>query len=334
MTDRESEHSEWRVTVPSAEEWERDAAWGVGFVALFVLVVLVGSGFDGQKLGPIGDWFGGLLNPLVALMALIGLAHSVKVQRKAMKDAKDNFAEQLSLGQRQATRDTFFDLLTLRGEAVASVSWTDGVEKVAGRQAMKAILLELKRQTETSVTTTAYFSPDQLVRWGVPDATPARVLPYLGLFAASYSHDVQALKDALQDSPYEPSDNPLLNLESELGHVFRATFQILKFVYTADLTDGQKFDLVNYLRAQMSEYEFALYALSACTKIGEKSRAAATTFDLFENRLKPLAWMSAIAELFDPKIPANVFFCRGLGYIPIEKPKREMPAVTRELRSR
>lgn len=265
--------------------------------------------------GQLGDYIGGLLNPLIAFFALLGLVKSVTIQRRTLQSTTDGLHAQLAVQRKQQDKQTFFDLLSLRAESLDSVEWELDGKTVRGRAAIKAIL-----KTLTSVTQEISIADIQedLDKWNVPLECPEAAKRYVALFSTFYSRDTDSFSATWQLAVEE--EGRLGHLEDELGHVFRATYQVLKFVYECpdfDLKD--KTDLVNYLRAQMSESEFALFALTAVTSIGEKSRGVSIAFDLYQNRLLSIAWASELKQLFDPCISTNVVFAEQMGYPLITK---------------
>ncbi|MEQ1659915.1 MAG: putative phage abortive infection protein, partial [Hylemonella sp.] len=110
-------------------------------------------------------------------------------------------------------------------------------------------------------------------------------------------------------------EHELDNLEELLGHIFRATYQILKFIYTSSSFDpSQKRDLVNYLRAQMSEVEFLAFALTGATSIGIKSRALSIALNLYERRLNSIYWATGLRILYDAGKVENSHLASAIGY--------------------
>lgn len=295
-------------------DWGIVAVGTVLLAAIVLFIVLMGFQYSHRPFkdfGPVGDWFGGMLNPLVALLALIGLGKSVTIQRETLQKTTDGLREQLRLQRSQTSKQTFFDLLNLRANALNSIEWTGVHGSLKGRAALKAILKTLELVASNVPVDEIQ---EDLDRWQVPINCPNSAKPYVALFAAFYSKDPSSFATAWHQHILE-EQGELGNLESELGHVFRATYQILKFAYQCpDFNAKERQDLANYLRAQMSEDEFALFALTALTSIGKKSRAAAIAFDLYEDRLYSIAWARELSNLFDHSDLENQAFAKNLGY--------------------
>lgn len=300
--------------------WERSALTFVAFFAavIFGIFFLYAGLKDkpAENLGPIGDWFGGMLNPMIAFLALVGLAKSVSLQRQTLSETTEGLSKQHALQQKQLSRQTFFDLLALRSEAVDSIEWVSGPEKFRGRSAVNALLKSLD---ETAQGLTLADIEDDLKNWGVPLECPDTAKPHVAIFATFYSGEFSDSATSWHQTILV-GESQWANLEAVLGHVFRATYQVLKFVYeNTDFTDSEKKNLANYLRAQMSEGEFALFALTALTKIGQKSRAASVAFHLYEGRLYSIPWARGLSALFDRKLLPNKDFASRFGYFPLKE---------------
>lgn len=295
--------------------WERDV--GV-FAAVIIIAALITFIIDDDRtrLGPYGDWFGGVLNPLIALLALLGLSHSVKVQRNALLEARQVASDQLFAQNKQLSRQNFFDLLNLRAVALSGIKWktlekdkhgsyTGKVLYFEGRDAIKEIL---RLFIDEKPKVAPVFEKDKARELGIPEEADKTLSEFLYFFSGCYSHK---LDPHIMIGGYRVKHH-LLDMELEIGHLFRATYQILKFTFNCkEFTEQEKFDLINYLRAQMSESEFVLYALSACSKIGKRSRAVSIYFDFFEDRLNNMWWAREFYALFNPEIESNIIFAKN-----------------------
>lgn len=308
-----------KVAQPTSPD---DAGWApvfVGAVAIaFIVLALIFLGYkengSANGLGPIGDWFGGFLNPLIAFLALVGLIKSLSIQRETLRKTTEGLNDQIYLQRKQASRQTFFDLLNLRAMAVNSIAWTDAAQPVEGRSATKAILKSLESAARDFASKDVQIYLDA---WEVPKDCPDVAKPYIAVFATFYSGNPLSSDTAGgRFLPESDKYSSLDHLESELGHIFRATYQVLKFAYECpDFSEKEKQDLANYLRAQMSEDEFVLFALTALTSIGKKSRAIAIVFDLYEDRLYSVPWATKLRPLFARSDQKNKELASHLGYV-------------------
>ncbi len=262
-----------------------------------------------KKLGEIGDFIGGLLNPIIALLALFALIRSIQIQRDELSDTRKALDAQSSIHNRQRLEQTFFELLSLRASAVGSIEWPDPSGAVKqGRGALKMILQEIEQLGQKYSIEELQLDLDY---WQVPPNVPSVAMPYVAAFAYRYAGEYRSEALAMHTGFY----GMLPNYEPELGHVFRATYQILKFIHKqGTLSSSEKEDLANYLRAQMSEDDFLLFGLTALTRIGRKSRAVSITLDFYQKRLQSIPWAREMLPLFDSKNPDNLAFAATEGF--------------------
>lgn len=251
------------------------------------------------EFGPVGDFIGGILNPLVAFCAFLGLFISLMVQRES--------------AALQLDQENFFKLLANRESAIANLQLRRAKSRFTGRSAIQEIIKYIDAEA-------GHFNPQGRSR-GVALALThqGNHVRYVGdlrkcveLFALLYRGRVFDAKNPVEVAALDKFQKTfdLESLEEMLGHIFRSTYQVLKFAHGCEsFTNGKKVDLVNYLRAQMSESEFVVFGLSALTPIGDKSRAVSIAFDLFQDRLRSTrTWARAMRYFFNPAQPLNVRF--------------------------
>lgn len=234
------------------------------------------------EFGPIGDFIGGILNPLFALCAFIALFISLNVQRKS-------FAQQLD-------QENFFTLLANRETANASLELRSKSSilfkgKVfSGKSAIREIIEYIDKEAvfynpvknSEKMPSSSELSIHDLALY---DKLQKRVEFYSLLYNGRAS-DPNDLNQEIALKKFHACFE-IRSLEELFGHIFRSTYQVMKFVHSCEsFSESKKTDLINYLRAQMGESEFVVFGLSALTKIGAKSRAESIFFDLFENRLE------------------------------------------------
>lgn len=297
------------------------------------------------RLGPLGDYVGGFLNPMVALSALVGLIMSVKVQRQTLHATRMGLREQLD-------QDNFFVLLANREAAIESLQLsrapsTKGVSvtHLQGRAAIREVLDYIGRcakiiENQSNWMPTrnlgeilrAATSPERLsyaelniitAHFNIPEDLPPDLRARIRVFALLYGGSGSlrasgaAEKRALTLLSAFKARYGVESIEELLGHIFRSTYQVLKFAYRSEFSGDKKKDLVNYLRAQMSEAEFAAFALTALTSIGAKSRAASIAFDLYEKRLLSTPWARPLALYFDSTDWSNWNLAKNDGFTPL-----------------
>lgn len=111
--------------------------------------------------GQIGDFIGGLLNPLLSFVALMAVLYSVNMQRRELKlargDARENYRIQIQQRQnfeRQNFESVFFRLLDIHARLVKELKVTiesqvydDGTKTLTGRDAFEYVGGNLKTNT-------------------------------------------------------------------------------------------------------------------------------------------------------------------------------------------
>jgi hypothetical protein len=261
--------------------------------------------------GQFGDFMGGLLNPFISLLTLFVAVAVWRLQKKELQETNLAFIK-------QNTQQTYFNLLQQHRELVDGVELRANKDKWHGNGLLKE---RYTGRTAFAVVVSCLITEDRGNFTEDMIATHAKDQQFVCAGNASFESQFKFSCWYVGTTPYlmGTEDLPFPNaLEMSFGHVFRSVFQILKFAANAPgLTVSEKRDLVNYLRAQMSEDEFVLYALSSLTHIGEKSRALSIIFDFFENRMQTLEWARPMLDLLNQR-EANLAFAQPQGFARLE----------------
>jgi len=80
---------------------------------------------DTAKWGAFGDFVGGLLNPVVAFLALFWLTRSIAIQREELRDTKRALSDQAETARKQSFEGTFFSLLDQHNKVLESLQQTE-----------------------------------------------------------------------------------------------------------------------------------------------------------------------------------------------------------------
>lgn len=221
-------------------------------VAVFYAVFFWRNGISGDPgdWGTLGDYFGGLMNPVISFATLI-VAYAVwKQQREELRHTKNALEDQAKTAEQQRQEQRFFDLLGLYQATVGSItmvarmsSRSDIPVQYAGKEAIAHFF---RSGTETTQVIgvfleRGFYSQKKPERnseglaW--PDMTPDE-LSETSLHRAWNSAETAALFD----------------------HYFRVIFRVLKD--SEDLLGLQHFKHVKLLRAQLSRHELMLIGLN------------------------------------------------------------------------
>lgn len=204
--------------------------WAVASaVIVFLLNVVLRFkflGFTGLNLGEFGDFFGGVLNPILTFLMFIGLIITIIVQKTELGLARDEFSrtanalkEQSASTKKQVLENTFFNLLKLHHETLGGLCFNSDV-----------LCCSFPQKKDERTTGRAVFS--SILSWMYLDDAPKSALENYSFFQDAENHVV--------------------------GHYFRGLYQILKFIDDCELPDTEKENYSRLLRAQLSTDELAL----------------------------------------------------------------------------
>lgn len=207
---------------------------GTIFLVEIVLVICF-QGVD--KLGAFGDFFGGILNPILTFCSFMALLMTIILQQKELSFTRKELSEtteatkisakslkkQSELIDTQAFKTTFFSMIKLHNQIVDNLSFvTPNGEKYTGRKVI-SVLFEI----------------------------------YISLIKYSDKNIIELYKTF-----YETYNDTI-------GHYFINLYQILKYVNKECVTDKDdaKF-YTNILRAQLSSAELGLLLINAISEYG------------------------------------------------------------------
>ncbi|MFK0095392.1 putative phage abortive infection protein [Pseudomonas sp. NPDC090592] len=270
-----------------------------------------------QYWGQLGDFAGGLLNPILSFLALMAVLKTLTLQRAEMAAAQvearaANLEQrvQSNLYSRQAFETTFFGLLDVHSRILSDICFRAD-RPVKGREAVDTMLAKLKASNEYQ---------------------GAILFPEL-----TETEDIQ-----------RRIDDFCLKYKSEVGHYFRNLYWILKKIDSSRLgLDSEEeskderfrerrifFDYLrrrqyaSLVRAQLSEGELALLQLNCLGPYGEGLKFYVEKYSLLKsldqnffggwseyinNRFHPLATKSSSKLALDDVkafIVSNVMFRR------------------------
>lgn len=216
----------------------------------------VASSFNadfGSYAGTFGDFFGGVMNPVLTFGTLLALAITILMQRSQLIDEKNHADESSKVSNLQAFETTFFNLLNLHNATVA----------------------ELKVEADTFLLPSDTEKKKFAQQWGIkqpPDLNGHPEAAGRATFATALSsmHDLY-----VKVKKYQPLDKHIKEPQdiyeviqrdhnNILGHYFRNLYQALAFVdrYSAPLSSGDievehlaRKRYTNILRAQLSSHE-------------------------------------------------------------------------------
>lgn len=212
------------------------------FAAIFILGLNFYFGSITEEVGQFGDFFGGMLNPVLTFLTFFGLIATIVIQKQELKSARIEYERTATALSTQAIETTFFNTLDLHHNITENLSLDiveiEGVNRLSPlRIASRNSILGLpERQTKFN---------GRLV-FGA-------VLSYLTEGSQDPDSAIVRYRAIQEDR------NHLF------GHYFRNLYQALKVIdgYSEkNLTNGDKRKYTSILRAQLSTTELALLLIN------------------------------------------------------------------------
>ena len=241
----------------------------VGGIVLFHYWRMFGDSLSKDQAiwGQFGDYVGGILGSVFALLALVALLLTLRLQSRELrlsseelKNSARALAEQSQSLSLQNFENRFFNMLSLHHQIVNGMDLRKGgVVTASGRDCLKIFYDRLKTAFESALRGDSID-----YRKGLEDGYEN--------FYQKHSH--------------------------ELGHYFRYIYRILKFIDESQVSNKREYSGI--LRAQLSNPELALLFYNGITWRGSKLKPLAEKYALFENlELKLLVRLSEDSKFYD-----------------------------------
>lgn len=223
---------------------------GIIIVFLFLLDIFLVFGISTDKAGPFGDFFGGVLNPLLTFLTFFCLIVTVVIQRHELSLARTEYKKTAEALSTQAVENTFFNIVDLHHKIVENLKIDlalidnryikfNTVQKAYGTEEVQA---------DTSVQGREVFQ---------------KVIEYI-------SHEHRSAEKTIEDYiSFQETHNHIL------GHYFRNLYQALKLIDKYEdsiLTPTQKKKYASILRAQLSTKELILVFINCLDGVSDNGR--------------------------------------------------------------
>lgn len=139
----------------------------IGIVIVFVVNLL----FNREGLGAWGDFFGGVLNPILTFLTFMGLLITIVLQQKELKEARNEFTRQSEALEKQQYEMTvqsfdnkFFQMLELFNFVKINVKSEFDFKKQ--REKLESFILETIEQNQQNIVKNYYsFFESNFVRF-------------------------------------------------------------------------------------------------------------------------------------------------------------------------
>ncbi|MFJ5537361.1 putative phage abortive infection protein [Vreelandella titanicae] len=241
--------------IGSEDEKTSKALYRLFQIALLAVTVVftVNLFFNGKSsFGEWGDFFGGVLNPILTFLTFMGLLITIVIQQSELKESRKEFKrsadalnEQSRSMKKQNFENTLFQMLALHNDIVNSIDLTDKETGITttGRDCFRVFYTRLariyrKKENNANGSTT----PEILI-----------------------SNAYKAFWRVHQ---------------TELAHYFRYLFNVIKFIDESNFSDGPYIKLI---RAQLSDSELFILFYNSQTEQGKKFVEYIEKYSLFDN---------------------------------------------------
>lgn len=241
-----------RIVGYSGKKSSRSLFRIIQFAAYSIIVVFIVNLFSltGAKLGEFGDFFGGVLNPILTFLMLMGLIITIVIQRVELRLARNEFRrtadalnDQADISKKQIFENTFFQMIRLYNEIIDGMyiqpeNVLDILQRVEskryrGRDCIEFLYNKLKSGYVKKIDRGDYDS---------------------SRFEAVESEYVRF---------YE-------NYGNQLGHYFRTIYNIIKIIDNSTLSYAEKKVYTNIIRSQLSKFELGLLVYNCLSNYGKE----------------------------------------------------------------
>lgn len=221
-------------------------------VAAVILVFIVNLfSINKSTFGEWGDFFGGVLNPILTFLTFMGLLITIVIQQTELRESRvelrrsaDALRDQNDSLKKQNFENTFFQMLEIHNQIVNSIDLIGDEGKVTrGRDCFSVFYTRFNKiYRENKEKANGKHSEESVVR-----------LAYQ-LFWKDH--------------------------QTELGHYFRYLYNVIRFIKDANQTNGPYLRLI---RAQLSDQELLLLFYNCISPNGGNFTPLVEEFALLDN---------------------------------------------------
>lgn len=211
---------------------------GVGGIGLLVLDYVLLSHGQGQSIGVFGDFFGGVLSPILTFLTFIILIVTIVMQKQELRSSK-------IVNRKTSVETTFFNLIDLHHKIVEDLKVDiNELKNIRGKLSTLKQIWEAKRRKSVF---------------------EGRIV---------FDAILEFIEDEA-DSPQEATEVYLM-IQNEcnhiLGHYFRNLYQALKIIDKNASVLGDPRSYSSILRAQLSAKELALLFLNCLDGVCDRGQ--------------------------------------------------------------
>ncbi|MEI2360092.1 putative phage abortive infection protein [Priestia megaterium] len=288
--------------------WKKQENWiiAIGVIAIFAaiatpFVILVELGWkftykQFDKLGVVGDFFGGttvglftLASIIFVIAAIVMQKKELELQRKELAQTRKEFETGNNTAKVQQIDNAFFNMLSLHHQIVNHIMITESQKTYNGREA----ITELRDICKQKLAQMHFFSEQ-------PDSSYIKDWQRVGKLDKNYLKKVfdnfDTISQEMLDEVYEDFHDKHGN---SIGHYVRNNYRIVKFIVNNVANDkneqeriknmtgrepiiGDKRYYFGMLRAQWSNAEFELILINSLYKENHKFKDLILEYDVLD----------------------------------------------------
>lgn len=211
------------------------------YMACIVFIINVLAG-DFNKMGEWGDFFGGVLNPILTFLTFMGLLITIIIQQKELKESRKEFNGQKIALEKQQEEMTiqsfdnkFFQMLNTFNKTTDSLNGKINSVECQGKKVFKELIIILKKEIQHRLSMSQYEKK--------PDVN--KIVYFFEVF------------DSFNNS-----------YDTTFKYYFINLYQLIKFIdndipYKGSEKNKYAKKYTNIIRAQLSKNELVLLAYNA-----------------------------------------------------------------------
>lgn len=278
--------------IPNDDE-EREA-FPIWIIVVSIILFLGVGSFIGygalhpgkfKDFGTWGDFVGGLLNPLLTFLTVIGLLFTIHLQQRELRLTRKELAKssnaleaQNLTTKQQRFENTLFSMIEMLNQIVNAMD-VEPERSIRMRPENVEITTKLGRDCFSyfyEKISRTYFSRkwinEPTFHHIMRPPNENNISSYRDTYRIYYFHDEKRVFDAY--------DHFYRDHQSDLGHYFRVLYNIFRYIDQSEFADGI---YAKILRAQLSNQELLIIFYNNATDRGKAFAALAERFELYDN---------------------------------------------------
>ncbi len=253
--------------------WITVAIYAFALSLYFYFVVLApkeGWSYEQPGLGQIGDFFGGVINPIVGLITVYLILTSIKIQRHELKGATEAFKAQNAATTHQSFEQTFFSWLNSYSELVKSITVNEQGTEYKGRAALRKIWEKNLCEDVFLDQINAVISSEDYYTLSIEEKATVSSEGKTHIF----SWATAAWEIAYSENRHQ------------FATLLRTLYRLIKWVDEQPeeaLSTERKWHYISIIRAQLSEYELIMMLFNGHVERGFRMNKYVNRYALFDN---------------------------------------------------